>query len=51
MPLTIKTVSRDVRGILKRLRRFEAPDGTVLLVNFHCLDWNKVVMYVHTRVA
>ena len=51
MPLTVEKVSRDVRGMFKRLKRLEAPDGTVLLVGYHCLNRKKVVTYVYIRVA
>ena len=43
MPLMIEKFLQDVGGMFKRLKRFEAPDSTMLLVGFLCLDWKKVV--------
>ena len=37
--------------MFKRLKHFEVPDDTVLLVKFHRLGWQKVVTYVYIRVA
>ena len=51
MPLAVEKVSRDICGMFKRLKCFEAPDGKVLLLESHCLDWKRVVTYVYIRVA
>ena len=47
----IEKVSQGVRGMFKRLKHFEAPDGTVLSIGFHSLDWRKGVTYVYIWFA